>query len=84
MMSGYKLILGFIAIIVIAFLWIVLNEIFVDTGDILNALTSDADTITRNDMAISIFYYSLFFMIIVIAIYLVKNALGENKNEQNL
>lgn len=76
-MSGFKLVIGFVAIIIIGLLWIGLNEVMVNVGSVFNSMTTDADTITRNNMGLSIFYYSLFFMIIVIAIWVVKSSLDE-------
>jgi hypothetical protein len=71
-MTAYEFVIGFIAIITVAILWIGLNEAIVLIADILNAGVSDAATLERNVMAVSIFFYSLFAVIIAIGINVLK------------
>ena len=79
-MSGYVMVLGFIAIVVIAFLRIPLNEVINTIGTTFNNMTTDTDTINRNNMAVSAFFYTLFFMVIAVIIWIIKSSLDSRGN----
>lgn len=75
MASVFKLVIGFIAIIILAFLWIPLYEAFGGVGgfvDTFNSQTTDPDIITNNNTARQIFYWTLFAMILMIFIWILK------------
>lgn len=73
--SGYKLILGAILIIMIALLWIPLNEVMGGSDgltDIFNSEANDSEVIEYNNTANSIWYYTAFFFVIVIGLWVIK------------
>jgi len=82
-MTGYNLIIGVAIIIVIALVWIPINEIMREDGgvvDIMNNMTNATETpdvITYNNMAGEITYYSLFLVIIIVGLYIIKSGIKE-------
>ena len=78
-MSAYEFVMGIVAIIVVSILWIGLNEMIVMIADVLNAGITDVDTLARNLMAVQIMFYSLFAVIIVIGISILKTVQEERR-----
>ena len=77
--SGYKLIIGILAFIVCAFLWIPLDWGMDQATTALNSGITDADTIERNNIANNAFYFTLFIILVAIVIYIVKPSKGETE-----
>ncbi len=80
-MTAYKIIMGFAMIFICMILWIVLNEVMVNTGAIFNAMNVTSDVIERNTIAISLFYYILFFIVIAFGIWIIKSTIKKNNME---
>lgn len=70
--SGYKLIMGILAIILCMFLWIPLDWGMDQATTALNSGITDPDTINRNNIVNQGFYYTLLIIIVAIVIYIVK------------
>jgi hypothetical protein len=78
-MSAYKLVLGAIVIVICALVWIPMENAVGILYPILNAGITDAATIQRNVIFYRIFYYSLFFIILITVIYIIKTDKGEEE-----
>lgn len=76
-MSGYSFLLGFIAIILCAIIWLPLTYAFDLLIIAINSGVSDPDVIVRNDVMGQLVYYSLFFVILAIILYIIKTKKGE-------
>jgi len=81
-MSGYNFVVGVAAIIIIALLWIVFGEVISGGSGILSVLNGmaggDATIIQANNTLGSVFYYSLFIIIIIIGIWILKSSIKED------
>lgn len=79
-MSAYEFVMGVVAIITVSILWIGLNEVIVMVSEILNTGLTDAETLARNVMAVKIMFYSLFAVLIVIGISILKTAQEDRRD----
>jgi len=70
--SGYRLIIGILAIVICMFIWIPLDWAMDQATVALNGGITDADTIERNNIVNNGFYYTLFIIIVAVVIYIVK------------
>jgi len=77
--SGYRLIIGVLALIVVIFLWIPLGYVFGEVATALNTGITDTGAISRNDIMVQAFYYTLFVIVIAVIIYIVKPTAGETE-----
>jgi len=75
--TGYKLIMGFIMVGVCFLLWIPLNEVTGQVGDIFNNMTTDSDTIARNNTGVLIFQSMMLFIFLVFGIWVMKSAMDK-------
>lgn len=82
-MSAYKFILGFIMVIAsIIFLWIPANEVLTTITGVMNdAVSGNVAAIARNNMYFQIFYYSVFFMLMMFGIYILKESSSKGGDE---
>ena len=78
-MNAYKFIIGIGMLFISMILWIPLNETVSDVAVICNNLTTDADTIVRNNIIVQIFYYILFFFMVAFGIWLLKTSLEDRQ-----
>jgi len=80
-MSAFKFIIGIAAIVFITIVWIVLNEGVIEVGSVMNEMVTNnvtgPDIIIRNNMMVSMFFYSLFFLIMVVSIWILKTTVDE-------
>jgi hypothetical protein len=76
--SGYRLILGFMTIVLVSFLWIPLNYYFSIAAAAFNAGITDPTAIANNNMMAQGIYWTLFIIIVGMIIYIVKPDKGEN------
>ena len=74
--TAFKLVMGFIMVVVCFIVWIPLNEWVGQIGDAMNELTTDADTIARNDIAVTLFSSMMLFIFIVFGLWVLKSSLG--------
>ena len=77
----YSLDLGFAMIMIIFLVWIPLNEMAGQTGDILNNIstgnvTYDSEMIERNNIAVAIFGGLMIFLFLAFAIWVFKASSG--------
>lgn len=75
MPSAYKFIVGIAAIIIMALVWIPLNEVFGQADgivDTFNSVTTDQTIINYNNTMRQVYYYSLLVMILIIGIWILK------------
>lgn len=79
--SGYRLVIGILIIIFVSLLWIPLNYVFGIAGGVLNTGITDTDAISRNNMMVMGFYYTLFVIILATIIYIVKPTKGDGEEE---
>lgn len=75
--SGYRFIIGVLAIIMCMLLWIPLDWAMDQATTALNGGITDADTIQRNNIVNDAYYFTLFIVIIAVIIYIVKPTTGE-------
>lgn len=81
-MSAYRIILIVAVLVIVMFVWIVFNETVADLGGTLNGMlnaSADADTIARNNTAVSIFYWSLLVIIMAAGIWILKSSLEKDE-----
>lgn len=80
-MNTYKFIMGIGMLFISMILWIPLNETVSIAADIFNGMTTDADTIARNNIMVQIFYYLIFFFIIAFGIWILKTSLEDRQTQ---
>jgi len=76
-MGGYKFIIGFIVIIMCALIWIPLEYASTMTAEIMNLGITEASAIAMNNLLARVFYYSLFFIIVIAMLWVIKTDTGE-------
>lgn len=69
---AYKLVIGFIFLILCFLLWIPMNDVLVDVTSVMNNFTNDTDTINRNNTVFLMFNYIMVFIFIVYIIWVLK------------
>lgn len=77
-MSAYRIAIAAAVLVIIIFLWIPLNDVTQDIGSRFNDMVNESerpDVIEKNNMALSIFYWSLLIIIFAVGILLLKNSL---------
>lgn len=75
--QAYEFIIAFIGIFITIILWAILNHAFIDIGDTVHDLVDSQEHRDTVRMQQAIFYYSLFFLIIVTFIYVLKVSLAK-------
>ena len=71
-MGGYKFIIGFAVIILCAFIWIPLEYASTLTAEVMNLGITEASAISMNNLLARVFYYSLFFIILIVMLWTIK------------
>jgi nitrogen fixation-related uncharacterized protein len=79
-MTAYKFLIGFAMVLICIFLWIILNDTVATIGSIFNAGITDPDAIARNNTAVALFYYTMLFIILAFALWILKSS-QDNKEE---
>lgn len=77
--TAFKLVMGFIMIAVSLVLWIPLNEMTGQIGDIFNGMTTDVDAIARNNTVVALFGATPVFLLLAYGIWVIKSAVDERK-----
>lgn len=81
-MSAYKIALIIAVMIICIFLWVCFNEVVTIVSPIFNGMvnaTATPDVIERNNMATSVFYWTLLIIIIVCGIWILKGTLESDE-----
>lgn len=73
--QAYDFILMFIGMFIAIILWVVMNHAYIEVGDTLYDVVDFQEHREIIRMEQSIFYYSLFFVILVTFVYLIKISL---------
>lgn len=73
MEKGYKFVMWVALLIILILFWVPLNYATEEIGGVLNGLTTDADTISRNNIGMNVVYASLFMFVVIAGLYVLKD-----------
>jgi len=82
--TGYRLVMGFIIVAACLLVWLPLNDVMEQAGDIFNGMdtgnaTYTSDMIERNNMVLALFANAPVFLLLVYGLWVIKSAMDERK-----
>mgnify|MGYP000710487563 CR=1 FL=1 len=80
-MGMYEVVLGIGTIIFLSLVWIVLMHPFSLFVDSLSNMTNSTEVKTQYDIAENIFYFSYFFIAILVFVWIIKESVKHQERE---
>jgi len=79
-MGMYEFVLGIGTIIFLGIVWAILNHTFATITDIYTNMTNSSEVIAQYTLASNVFYFSYFFLVIVIIAWIIKTSMKQSEN----
>ena len=79
-MGMYEFVLGIGTIIFLGILWSMLNHTFGIVTGIYTNMTNSTEVINQYTLANNLFYFSYFFLVIVIIAWIIKTSMKQSEN----
>lgn len=71
-MSGYRLVIGFVSMLVITIVFVPLYDVFTTATSAFNDITTNATAISYNNMMLALFGFVWIIMLIAISLWVYK------------